>query len=227
MRWPAPVRSPGARANVRGFSLVEIMVAVVVICVGLLGIAKMQALAVSSTNMARLRAIAAFEAASLASAIHSNRAYWASAAAVADSPIQISIPSGTVTAAGITITPAGFAPGAAADGLCIATSAGVVPACPAPATLAGWDVQRWADHMILTAGASADLLPNLTATITCQGLVQPPSCIIQMWWTEQTGTINSSEQSQAIVDPTIAAASAQNPCPIANACDFYTLYVEP
>ena len=58
----------------QGFSLVEVMVAVVVICVGLLGIAKMQAMALSNTTMSRQRSLAAIEAASIASAMHSNRA---------------------------------------------------------------------------------------------------------------------------------------------------------
>ena len=196
----------------RGFSLVEIMVAVVVICVGLLGIAKMQALAVSSTTTARLRAMAAFQAASLASAMHSNRVFWASAAAVASSPITITLP-----AAGVTITPAGFAQ---PDTSCIVTVATANAQCAGTGgaqILAGFDVQRWGEALVPPGGGS--LLPNLTTTITCQGVIQPPSCIIQMSWTEQTGTINASEQSTAIVDTTINAAG--------NNLDYYTLYVEP
>lgn len=195
----------------RGFSLVEIMVAVVVICVGLLGIAKMQALAVSSTNSARLRAMAAFQAASLASAMHSNRGYWASAAAVASSPVTVTIPAGAAAAA-ITVSPAGFAQ---PDTACIVTAASAVPACPGIAgaqTLAGFDVQRWAESTV-------GLLPNLTATITCQGATQPASCIIQMSWTERTRAANSSEKSVAIVDSQVAAAGGS--------LDYYTLYVEP
>jgi len=69
-----------ANAGARGFSLIEVMVAVIVICVGMLGIAKMQALSLSNTTTARLRSLAAIEAASLASAMHSNRQYWANTA---------------------------------------------------------------------------------------------------------------------------------------------------
>jgi type IV pilus assembly protein PilV len=210
-----PVSHRTPHGAMRGFSLVEIMVAVVVICVGLLGIAKMQALAVSSTTTARLRAMAAFQAASLASAMHSNRAYWATAAAVADSPITINLPTAPATA--VTVTPAGFAQ---LDTLCIAAAAGAVPACPNVAQLAGFDVQRWGEALVPPNGGS--LLPNLQTQITCQGAVQPPSCIIQMRWTEQTGTINSSEQTLAIVDPTMTGN-----CPTGSNCDYYTLYVEP
>jgi type IV pilus assembly protein PilV len=198
---------PARPRAARGFSLVEIMVAVVVICVGLLGIAKMQALAVSSTTTARLRAMAAFQAASLASIMHSNRDYWASAAAVANSPTTISIPAGA-TAATIVITPAGFAQSSTA---CIVTTVSAVPACTGDGglTLAGMDVTRWSVAML-------GLLPNLTTTINCQGAIQPPSCIIQMQWTEQTGTVNSSENSVAITS--VAAGGL---------LDYYTLYVAP
>lgn len=216
MQLSSPMSHRTQRGAMRGFSLVEIMVAVVVICVGLLGIAKMQALAVSSTTTARLRAMAAFQAASLASAMHSNRAYWASAAAVAASPITLTFP-GAAPTNGVTVTPAGFAQ---ADNLCIATTAGAVPACPTVALLAGFDVQRWGEALVPPGGIS--LLPSLLTQITCQGLVSPPSCIIQMRWMEQTGTVNSSEQSQAIVD-----VSMQGNCPSGNNCDYYTLYVEP
>ncbi len=193
----------------RGFSLVEIMVAVVVICVGLLGIAKMQALAVSSTTTARLRAMAAFQAASLASAMHSNRDYWGSAAAVANSPTTVTFPGPLV---GVTINPAALQQ---PDNQCIAVVVSAVPSCGATQTLAGFDLQRWGEALEVTLGGPP-VLPNLTTTITCQGAIQPASCIIQMSWTEQTGTINSSEQSVAI---TSAAAGGT--------LDYYTLYVEP
>jgi type IV pilus assembly protein PilV len=195
------------RGAMRGFSLVEIMVAVVVICVGLLGIAKMQALAVSSTTTARLRAMAAFQAASLASALHSNRLYWASAAAVGNSPVTVTIPAGAPIG-GITIAPAGFAQ---ANNACIDTASSPNPKCGA-LTLAGFDVQRWAEAMV-------GLMPNLTTTITCQGAVPPASCIIQMQWNEQTVASNSSETSTAVVDAAMKAAG--------NNFDYYTLYVEP
>jgi type IV pilus assembly protein PilV len=172
------------------------MVAVVVICVGLLGIAKMQALALSSTTIARQRSLAAFEAASLASTMQSNRAYWASALAAA-API-------TITGATGTITPAALA--GVANNACFGANS-AVPACPGVAgaqTLAGFDLTRW------NASVNA-LLPNAVTTITCNPLLQPPSCIIQMTWTEQAVILNNQQQ--------LNAGQFQTPT--------YTLYVEP
>ncbi len=200
----------GRPASARGFSLVEIMVAVVVICVGLLGIAKMQALAVSNTSTARMRALAAFEAASLASIMHSNRNYWASAQAVANSPTTVTIPAGTTALAGVTFAPSGFAPQSLTA--CMTGAVSASPVCglnlaDGAQVLAGMDVTRWANTML-------GMLPNLTTTITCQGAVQPPSCIIQMQWTETTGAISTSETSGPITTE-------------GGVFDYYTLYVAP
>ncbi|MGH8302669.1 MAG: type IV pilus modification PilV family protein, partial [Steroidobacteraceae bacterium] len=54
----------------RGFSLIEVLVALIVLSVGLLGIAKMEALALASNAVAGRRALAAIEAASLADSMH-------------------------------------------------------------------------------------------------------------------------------------------------------------
>jgi type IV pilus assembly protein PilV len=71
-----------------GFSLVEVMVALIVMSIGLLGIAKMQAAALSNTAIARTRSLAAIEAASLAASMHANRGYWSSPAVAASITIQ-------------------------------------------------------------------------------------------------------------------------------------------
>src|SRR5689334_6960443 len=87
-------------ARVRGFSLIEVMVAVIVICVGLLGIAKMQALALSNTTTARMRSLAALEAASLAAAMHSNRQYWGNTPPASLTLTQVAIASSDGALAG-------------------------------------------------------------------------------------------------------------------------------
>lgn len=213
------MRTSRARAAAGGFSLTEVMVAVVVICVGLLGIAKMQALALSSTTTSRLRALAAIQAAGLASAMHSNREYWAGATppttttfnaggsgqfastdAVLQAAVNRALPVGLNTPDAIQ-TCVGTANGAATcSGL-----AGVV-------NLAAFDLARW--------GASLNaLLPNPQSTISCAiaaGGAAPPSCTIVISWSERAVAIN---QQQVQAEAANGASNIENPS--------YLLYVEP
>lgn len=192
----------------RGFSLVEVMVAIVVICVGLLGIAKLQALALSNTSTARLRSLAALEAASLASAMHSNRQYWANTPpntiAVTSNPSPAPPTVASTDAAMAALATADL--GAAFPNLpqtCIGNAAsGAV--CPAP-NLAAFDLAWWLTSLNA-------LLPNPTATINCSNAA-PAACTIQIGWTENAVAV-SSQQTNA---PN--AQQFQTPT--------YTLFVEP
>jgi|KBSMisStaDraftv2_1062788.scaffolds.fasta_scaffold106253_3 type IV pilus assembly protein PilV len=152
----------------RGFSLLEVMVALVIISIGLLGVAKMQALAYASTSTASSRSLAAIEAASLGSAMRANRAYWAVGAA----PV-------TITITGTVISDATLAATATAANFC--TPAGSAPCTPAQ--LAAFDLHRWAT-------ALNALLPNPTATISCPTVVTPINCTIQVNWAEKMVAIN-------------------------------------
>jgi type IV pilus assembly protein PilV len=189
-----------ASARARGFTLVEVMVAVVVICVGLLGIAKMQALALSNTSTSRLRSLAALEAASLAAAMHSNRQYWANVP-----PANVTLAAGPAIAS----SDGALAAQATADmgnlTACVGNNSGI-SVCNA-LQLAAYDVANW------TTDLNA-LLPNPTATIACPpvaGLV-PPSCTIQISWTERAVAMN--QQAAAVAGGQFATPT-------------YTLYVEP
>jgi type IV pilus assembly protein PilV len=182
-------------ARERGFSLVEVMVAVVVICVGLLGIAKMQALAVSNTTTSRLRALAAIEAAGLASGMHSNREYWASAAPPTTTTFniatagQIASTDPALQAAANAVLPIGLNTPDTIQS-CVGTNNGVA-VCGGNnvVNLAGFDLARWA------ASLNA-LLPNPQSTIQCvapAGATAPPSCTIQIQWSEKAVGINQQE----------------------------------
>jgi type IV pilus assembly protein PilV len=67
-------RSRYARA--RGFSLIEVLIALLVISFGLLGIAGMQAVSISNTGVAGFRSIAALQGANMAARMSANEAYW-------------------------------------------------------------------------------------------------------------------------------------------------------
>ena len=205
--------SPNVRS--RGFSLVEVMVAVIVICVGLLGIAKLQALSLSNTTTSRLRALAAIQVASVAAAMHSNRQYWGTT------------PPNTVTVTGTAITSTDGALQTQATNdltgtspsnpsrVCVGT-AGSGAVCNT-LQLAAFDLARWGVSL-------AALLPNPTATISCPPTLGggPPSCTVQITWIEQAVSINKQEAA-ATVNQT---ACTQNTNPLFQ-CPSYMVYVEP
>jgi type IV pilus assembly protein PilV len=193
-----------ANARSRGFSLVEVMVAVIVICVGMLGIAKMQALSVSNTTTARLRSLAAIEAASLASAMHSNRQYWANTAL----PFNAALTAGVITSSdGALAVQATADLATVPDNVCFGIQCAAMP-------LAAFDLARWSTSLIGLLPPPTP--PNPMATISCPanpGVNAPPSCTITISWREKAVAINQQE--------TTALATAQFQVPT------YTLYVEP
>ena len=192
------MKRAAAGAHSRGFSLVEVMVAVIVICVGMLGIAKMAALSVSNTTTARLRSLAAIEAASLAAAMHSNRQYWAKTALPFDLALNAGVITSTSDPALATQATADMA--TVPDNVCFGAPCAALP-------LAAFDVARWSTNV-------TGLLPNARAAIACPASAGiPPSCTITISWSEKAVAINQQE--------TNAAANAAFQFP------QYTLYVEP
>lgn len=152
----------------RGFSLIEVLVALIVIAVGLLGIGKMQALALASTHSASMRSLAAIEAASLAASMHADRDFWD-----ATPPVTT-----TVSGTSVTSTTSGF-PAASANCQAVA-----VPCTPT--SLASYDLDQW----VL---ALNQLLPDVSATINCPNQTPPLSCTIQISWSEKAVAINTTE----------------------------------
>ncbi len=160
----------------RGFSLMEVMVALVVCSVGLLGLAKMESLALSSTSVANSRSLAAIEASSMAAAMHANPGYWSAGFA----------PATTIVSAANNFS-------AAAS--CLNAAAGGAGPCT-PSNLAFFDLQQWAN-------ALAAVLPGYVATITCSTVGFPVTCTIQIQWTEQAVAANAAQtQIGALAAPT-------------------------
>jgi type IV pilus assembly protein PilV len=167
-----------------GFSLVEVMVAVLVISIGLLGIAKMQALALSSSGNARLRALASLEAASLASAIRANRTYWA-ASAVVGTDLTVTIKGASITASSdAQLLPAMNCQFGGANAPCTS------------AQLAAYDVQQWAT-------ALNGLMPSDAALIDCTlpAATSPVTCTVQINWTENEVAANTTATGAAMPIP--------------------------
>ncbi|MBV8342363.1 MAG: type IV pilus modification protein PilV [Gammaproteobacteria bacterium] len=202
------MRGSVRNGRVRGFSLIEVMVAVIVICVGLLGIAKMQALSLNNTTTARLRSLAALQAASLASAMHSNRLYWGNTP-----PASI-----TMTQTAVASSDAALQTEATNDlgnlTFCVGNAGGAAQCTPLQ--LAGYDVANWVNDLNI-------LLPNPTATVLCPPLAgtTPAACTIQIVWNEQGVSMTQQEANFNSANCTTLAQGLCFEQPT------YTLYVEP
>jgi type IV pilus assembly protein PilV len=202
-------KSRNGQHAVGGFSLVEVMVALIVVSIGLLGIAKMQALALSSTKTAKMRSLAAIEAASLASTLHADRAYWASI----PGPVTATVGStGTVASTDDTAL---NSTAAARPAACTNVS----PAVPCIASkIAAIDLGDWADSLVALLPANA----ASGASLACSKYVVniPNTCVIRINWTDNIVTSGA--------DTTQGATSTQTKSALAAlAASTYTLYVNP
>lgn len=175
------------RRNGRGFSLIEVMVALVVVSIGLLGLAKMESLAIASTSVAGARSVAALQASSLAAAMHADRAYWAAGTA----PATV---TASIIGSGITIVDPTNALNVVGPA-CLTAGAG---ACT-PTQMAAYDFQNW-------TVALQTLLPTSLATIACTntiGVPQPVTCTIQIQWSENAVAVNAQQTNiNALAAPT-------------------------
>ena len=162
-----------ASGGARGFTLIEVMVALFITCIGLLGIAKIQALAYANTGSASTRSLVAIEAAGLASAMHANRAYWAAGS----SPSPLTITGPTLSDNTLNTTATGTSD--------CNFSGSTVPLPCTPALVAAYDLHTWAN------GINA-LLPNQSPVtiITCPNNI-PVNCTIQITWNEKSVALNA------------------------------------
>jgi type IV pilus assembly protein PilV len=154
-----------ARARTRGFTLLEVMVSLFVTAIGLLGIAKLQALAYASTGSANIRSLVAIQAAGLAASMHANRNYWANGSA--PTPLRI---TGTTLSDGTLDTN---------------TTSCLAVQCNAT-NLAAFDLHTWAVALNAMLANS-----NPITTITCPINPTPINCTITVTWNEKAVAINS------------------------------------
>jgi type IV pilus assembly protein PilV len=196
-----------APARAGGFTLLEVMVAVVVTAIGLLGIAKIQALAYASTGTASMRSMVAIEASGLAASMHADRTYWSSGAA----PAAITITGGPGTA--FTISDNYLNTTASTTTYCQAGGAG---APCTPSQMASYDLRTW-------AAALNGLLLNLNSvtTISCPTINTPITCTIQVTWNERAVSINNQGATNTQVSNVATSTAAGTFAP------NYMLYVEP
>jgi len=167
----------------RGISLVEVLVALVVISIGLLGIAKMQALAMASTRGSSTRSLVSIEAASLASAMHANRKYW-NAVSTTTTTFSVNLANGAL------VSPA------PTDVQLLSPWVNCAAATCTPPAMALYDLLAWSAALGAVTNGS-------TASVTCTG--QPAACTILIQWNENImASTNANAQ-----DITVTAAQAQ------------------
>lgn len=193
------LRSERIPSRARGFSIVEVMVALLVISTGLLGIAKLQALALSNTSGARLRALASIEAASLAATMQADRNYWGTITTKTTATVQ----NGSVTAASDAVLNTSVE--------CTLGAAGSVAPCTAQ-QMAAYDLQQWATALQNVLGAGGQSPNNAAISCTVPTATDPVSCMITINWTESQVAANAVEAGGD-------ASALTNPS--------YTLYVDP
>ena len=159
----------------RGFTLMEVLVALVVISIGLIGIAAMQASAIASTHSSQSESLAAIEARSMADAMQANPAYWTT---LPPSSFTVSAPA------------VGSSIGTISDtGLASQTTNCLTTACTAQ-QLAAYDLQKWGWQLNTQ-------VPGATAHFACQ-IASPSICSITVNWSQKaTAALNSGTQSNA------------------------------
>ncbi|MDE1947682.1 MAG: pilus assembly protein [Burkholderiales bacterium] len=154
--------------------MVEVLVTIVVVAIGLLGLAKLEAAALSNTQVSRTRSLIAVQAGSLAAAMHANPGYWSAGVAAP----SFSISGGVVTdASGVLATMP--SPGCGPGNVCT------------PSVLAAWDVNNWAQNM-------NQMFPTALTTVTCTITAGSPiSCNLQINWSEKQVGVNLTTTASA------------------------------
>jgi type IV pilus assembly protein PilV len=174
------------RPGAQGFSLIEVLVALIIIAVGMLGLAKIQGLAYASTGSASQRSLASIEAAGLVSAMRANHSYW-STVATTTTPFS-------VTFSGTAITVIADSGGTMSGSYGCKLGGANAPCTTAQ--MAAYDVTDWLTSLNA-------ILPNPSGSITCPALVAAVAtavaCTITISWLESTTGINQqSTQGTAI-----------------------------
>ncbi|UTH74330.1 type IV pilus modification protein PilV [Chromobacterium sp. IIBBL 290-4] len=170
-----------------GFSMLEVLVALFVISLGLLGIAGMQAAAINNVSIARTRSLGAIAAESMAAAMHANTAYWGNLSATASN-------TWTVNASSVTGTPT----------LSQTLDCSVAGNSCTASGVAGYDVTQWGRSTLAT-------LPGASGQIACTAGSgsSPTACTITVSWLEKKRSVNAAttasgtltQNYQMVVEP--------------------------
>lgn len=164
------------KKNQFGVSLLEVLASLLLIAVGVLGLAKMQALSIANAKVSGSRGFVALQGSSLAALLRGNKGYWQSSAGA-------TLCTGTTcTFSGTSTTLFGSVPALSS---CQGTTAATI--CTT-AQIAALDINTWMTNMNTQ-------IPNYTTILTCSGT--PTSCTIQINWYEKASGMNTTTASMA------------------------------
>lgn len=165
---PATCQSRQQRRAGAGFTLIEVLIALLVTTSGVLGLAKMQTLAISSTRDSGIRSLVALQAGSLAAVMHANPVFW-----------RDGTPPASFTATGTRVTDATHTVDAGASFDCAKNPCN-------PQQLAASDVKSWVEEM--------NKVPTYEAKVDCPAAsgISPISCVITVSWYEKVIAMNKS-----------------------------------
>jgi len=166
-----------------GFAMLEVLVSIVVIMIGVLGIAGMQLLALGNTENARYQSIAAILTSGLVAQMQANPGYWSSNLT----------PATPITLSGTTLTNGPVYGGTS----CMGT------VCT-PTSVAAYDLKNWGAAMTNVANLdgliyNGTVLPAATSTIQCivthataSIAAAPTVCTITLSWMEKNAALSNS-----------------------------------
>ena len=142
-----------------GFSLLETLVAILIVSIGVLGTSGLLIKGMSSAKTSSLRATAAMQASSLAAALYSNRTFWAAH----DSAISFTSSGASLVSSSTNID----------------TSKTSCSSCT-PAQLAGLDVSTWVNSL-------NNALPDAKSDVSCPQVTSNSArnCTIKISWSER------------------------------------------
>ena len=162
----------------RGFTLVEVLIAVLIFSIALLGLGGIEALSMVNTQVARTRSIVALQANSLAATMQGNRTFWSNGVA----PTTFSIAGGTIRDPSGLLTTTG--------GNCLFATAPSSGQCT-PQQIAVFDVQNWANTMNL-------LVPTHNASVACSNIATNLfTCTLTITWTERFATRGTTAEADS------------------------------
>lgn len=177
-------KSPARRE--RGFTLVELMITVLIVTIGLLGLAKLQATAVSNSSISRTRALMTYQAESLAGMIRANKSFWVTSGPTVNWPKFNVDAQGNATDQGMTA--------ASPSSSCVDAAANCTPA-----NLAYDDMYTWAKAF--NDGTANSAFMGAQASIVCVPVgggtcganpVTPHGYDITLTWQQKQVAVNRS-----------------------------------